>query len=243
MQNQEENTIITIRKAAEMLGVSLDTLRRWDKKGSFRAVRTPGGHRLYSLEQIRLYTEDLFTLGKQWAVTAAAEEPRPEWYAANSLVFQTRLARMEKDFTATFPNLDWVSLVIAATGEIGNNSFDHNLGNWRDIPGVFYGYDVNKREVILADRGQGILTTLKRVRPSLSNDSDALHTAFTEVVSGRAPEARGNGLKLVRTITEQYPLTVDFYSGNAHVTLRQGKAMQIENSGFETTGSLARLTF
>ncbi|MGB4942658.1 MAG: hypothetical protein WBO92_00930, partial [Candidatus Moraniibacteriota bacterium] len=110
-------------------------------------------------------------------------------------------------------------------------------------PGVFYGYDVNKREVILADRGQGILTTLKRVRPSLSNDSDALHTAFTEVVSGRAPEARGNGLKLVRTITEQYPLTVDFYSGNAHVTLRQGKAMQIENSGFETTGSLARLTF
>jgi len=34
--------------------------------------------------------------------------------------------------------------------------------------------------------------------PELSTDEEAVRTAFTKVVSGRAPESRGNGLKFVR---------------------------------------------
>jgi len=45
------------------------------------------------------------------------------------------------------------SLIVAITGEIGNNSFDHNLGKWPDEPGVFFGYDIAKGTVVLADRG------------------------------------------------------------------------------------------
>ena len=45
------------------------------------------------------------------------------------------------------------------------------------------------------DRGRGILTSLKAVRPGLHTDSEALRVALTERVSGRAPEKRGNGLK------------------------------------------------
>ncbi len=51
--------------------------------------------------------------------------------------------------------------------------------------------------IIIADRGRGIMETLKKVKPGLANDMDALTVVFTERISGRAPEARGNGLKFV----------------------------------------------
>lgn len=38
---------IPIGKAAEMVGVSIDTLRRWDKSGKVQSYRSPGGHRYF----------------------------------------------------------------------------------------------------------------------------------------------------------------------------------------------------
>lgn len=73
----------------------------------------------------------------------------------------------------------------------------------------------------MADRGQGILTTLKRVRPALTNDDDALMVAFTETLSGRLPEARGNGLKFVRDVIVENQFTLDFETGNAHLFLKE----------------------
>ena len=40
----------SIGKSSEYLGVSIDTLRRWEKKGVITAYRSPGGHR-YFLKQ------------------------------------------------------------------------------------------------------------------------------------------------------------------------------------------------
>lgn len=37
------------RLAAEQLGVAQSTLRRWDREGKIRTLRTPGEHRLYDL--------------------------------------------------------------------------------------------------------------------------------------------------------------------------------------------------
>lgn len=243
MQNENFEQLIPIGKAAEQLGVSIDTLRRWDRKGVFPAVRTPGKHRYYTMEQISRYQKDLFSLAREWAVDANERALPDETYCPTSITFQTRLMRMEKTLLQDPSALPWASLVVSATGEIGNNSFDHNLGNWRDVPGIFFGYDTNKKLIVLADRGQGVLATLKRVRPALETDEAALATAFTEIVSGRAPEARGNGLKLVRLITERYSLSVDFYSGNAKVTLRHGRHMVIGKSGIFVPGSLALLTY
>jgi excisionase family DNA binding protein len=40
--------LLTIREAADLLGVSLPTLRRWDESGKFRARRHPiNGYRMY----------------------------------------------------------------------------------------------------------------------------------------------------------------------------------------------------
>ena len=46
------NKLVKISDAASILGVSIDTLRRWEKIGKIRPVRTPGGTRLYSIEEI-----------------------------------------------------------------------------------------------------------------------------------------------------------------------------------------------
>ena len=117
----------------------------------------------------------------------------------------------------------YTSLISAITGEIGNNSFDHNLGNWPDILGIYFSYSLTERKIILADRGLGILFTLKKVKPALKSHKDALKVAFTETISGRAPESRGNGLKFVRNIVTQNPIKLTFQTGNAFLELQQGK--------------------
>ncbi len=42
-----KNNLINITTAAEILGVSKDTLRNWDKSGKLKSIRTPGNHRRY----------------------------------------------------------------------------------------------------------------------------------------------------------------------------------------------------
>lgn len=37
--NNDKDELLTLKKAAEMLGVSTQTLRRWDKDGKLTAVR------------------------------------------------------------------------------------------------------------------------------------------------------------------------------------------------------------
>lgn len=67
----------------------------------------------------------------------------------------------------------------------------------------------------MADRGQGVLTTIKKVRPETDNDAQALRVAFTETISSRFPERRGNGLKFVKKVMEENKLYLEFYSGAA----------------------------
>ena len=73
--------------------------------------------------------------------------------------------------------------------------------------------------IVLADRGQGILKTLKRVKSELKNHEEALRVAFTEFISGRMPEARGNGLKFVREVIEKNPLGLLFQNGSAELSI------------------------
>lgn len=49
---QNVNTVnkkerLSIGESSEYLGVSIDTLRRWDKKGVITTYRSPGGHRYF----------------------------------------------------------------------------------------------------------------------------------------------------------------------------------------------------
>jgi len=64
----------------------------------------------------------------------------------NSSVFQARLPRLRNELVKTFGDKPIFSLVVAMVGEIGNNSFDHNVGSWPDIPGIFFCFNIAKRE-------------------------------------------------------------------------------------------------
>ncbi|WP_156518903.1 MerR family transcriptional regulator, partial [Phormidesmis priestleyi] len=44
---------VGIGRAAAELGVSRDTLRRWESAGKIEVERSPSGHRRYDLAQLR----------------------------------------------------------------------------------------------------------------------------------------------------------------------------------------------
>jgi excisionase family DNA binding protein len=49
---EPRRNLFTIGQASEYLGVSIDTLRRWEKKGRIEAFRSPGGHRYYERDDL-----------------------------------------------------------------------------------------------------------------------------------------------------------------------------------------------
>lgn len=214
-----EEKLLTISEASEKLGVSIDTLRRWDSSGKLVAIKKEGGaHRFYREKDLEIFSSDIIKLAHDWAKDGL--EFPSTFYCGNSAVFQARLSKLEF-LLMEKPGFEKLfSIIIAIAGEIGNNSFDHNLGKWPDTPGIFFGYDLNKKHIVLADRGLGILATLRQVRPTLANHTEAVKVAFTEILSGRSPEKRGNGLKFVREVTETQPVDLFFESGDAEVRIK-----------------------
>jgi hypothetical protein len=124
-------------------------------------------------------------------------------------------------------------------GEIGNNSFDHNIGSWPDVPGVFFDWQITNgtAQIVLADRGQGLMATLKKVKPKILNHQEALKTAFFERISGRAPENRGNGLKFVREGVKAMKIHLTFISGDSQAEMNQN--FEIKSADKVIRGCLA----
>ncbi len=238
---------ISIREAAKRLGVSLNTMRKWDEIGALPASRFGDRtHRFYSVADIEsfLIKTKNFKLAKKWVMDKKGKQPDSLFYCDLSALFQARLVRMERELSQDKRLIDFFSLIVAAAGEIGNNSFDHNLGNWLDIPGIFFSYNLERGEIILADRGRGILKTLQKVKPELKDDAEALKVAFTEILSGRAPESRGNGLKLVRNIVKEYPVSVFLQSGAAVIDLKKKSGnLNIKKTTEPISGCLVLIKF
>ncbi len=235
---------ISIGEAAKLMAVAIDTLRRWDKSGKFKAVRTAGGHRVYRTHDIEIFLSDLFKLASVWVSTPEPSALPATLYCPTSSVFQARLQKMQTILGLDASIENYFSLLVAVAGEIGSNSFDHNIGNWPDIQGILFAFDTHKKQIVLADRGLGVLQTLKRVRPELPTHAEALRVAFTEVISGRNPEARGNGLKFVRKVVQDYPINVVFQTGNASLALEHTQnELNIENTVESIKGCLAFITY
>jgi hypothetical protein len=236
-------SLISIGEVAMRLGVSIDTLRRWDKSGKLPAIRK-NNIRYYSEKSIDVFLNELSVIAFNWAAAEKSTEIPQMFYCQDSSIFQVRLAKMQENFIeALIPN-NILFLLSAITGEIGNNSFDHNLGNWLDVPGIFFGYDINKKEIILADRGQGLLKTLQRVKIGLNSHEEALNVAFTEVISGRFPEERGNGLKFVRKIVLNNAIDLFYQSGDYQLEItRKVPSMEIKKAKQFIRGCIAIIKF
>lgn len=150
---------------------------------------------------------DIFK-GYQWYL-GYLEKKRMEEHSevfATRDVFRAHWNKMDQTCLKLWKKENEVSLLSAVIGELGNNCFDHNLGQWHDIPGCWFQYKLepNSIWVVVTDRGQGILSSLKHVVPTLKDDQTALNLAFEKRISGRSPEQRGNGLKFVKNIINNH---------------------------------------
>lgn len=47
------NGVLTISQAAEEIGISIDTIRRWEKKGLIKGTRSDKNYRMFNLEEVR----------------------------------------------------------------------------------------------------------------------------------------------------------------------------------------------
>jgi len=219
------NKKISIGMAAEMLGVSIQTLRRWDDNNFFKSRRSgPASYRYYIEKKIEDFLSNnykyLAKICNKWAFDKKSPKVLSRFYCPDRSVFKARLSKLETLLYRDSSVGEKFSIITSIVGEIGNNSFDHNLGNWPDDIGIMFCYNLKKREIVLADRGQGVLVTLKRVKKELSDYKSAIKVAFTEIISGRAPENRGNGLKYVREQVEKYSnIKLHFQSGDAYVDI------------------------
>lgn len=184
----------------------------------------------------------LITNATNWALLGDERFAAPEQLCQTRDVFQARTDRLIKTLKLIVQSENLVFLLSAIAGEIGNNSFDHNIGQWSGIPGVFFVADEKERIIIIADRGQGVLATLKRVRPNIVDDAEALKIAFTEVISGRAPEQRGNGLKFVKKVIMENNIRLLFYSGNSLVSINS-TGMIVKHSAMVIPGTLSIINF
>lgn len=219
-------------------------LRRWDRAGQLRSIRSgPRGHRFYNSSEIEQFTQNQDNIARKWAEAPQGVEPGDEVYCQTRDVFQARLEKLQAELSRQLP-VNTYSLLTAVAGEIGNNSFDHNLGNWPDVMGICFSHSLRDKTIVLADRGQGILATLRRVKPELSNAKEALNSAFTETISGRFPEARGNGLKFVRKVIVENSFTLFFQTGDAYLSLKQhDKDVLVKSASNSIKGCFARISF
>ncbi len=241
---KQGKNLLSISKAAKFLDVSINTLRIWDSSGKLKALRSSGGHRYYSKEQLERFLLNIESIARVWAESPMAPELSSDQYCQTHDIFRARLDTMSIILDRD-PNIKNIApLIIAVTGEIGNNSFDHNFGNWPDVPGIFFHYDTDTRIIVLADRGLGIRATLLRVRPKIKDDIEALTVAFRERVSGRAPEQRGNGLKFVHDTAIKYPIGVFLQSGTAiaEITKDNGR-LKVKLAERNMRGTLAKIIY
>lgn len=236
---------IRIGKAAKILGVSVQTLRNWEKSGKLCARRSEGKQRFYDLQNLNNFALDLKMLGLAWVTSAIPPELPSEYYCEREDRFTSRVTKMGTELQkAQNISESMASLLTLVAGEIGDNSFAHNIGNWPDVLGLFFGYNIDKRIIVLADRGRGVKTTLQQVRPNLATDIEALNIAFTEILSGRNPEKRGNGLKVVRSIAESNMISLLFRSGIGLVSIPLNPgSMRITMADGNVRGTYAVIQF
>lgn len=234
----------TTTEMAKLLGISRIAVFNKIKKGDIRAQKMGRNFIIFKKDigDIEVFLSNLFKLAKDWTVSSKGFPE--QFYCQNSAVFQARLIKMGDLMMKDKNAKNLFSLLTSIAGEIGNNSYDHNLGQWPDTPGIFFGYDLNKKQIVLADRGLGILETLKRIKPELKDHKQALKVAFTEIISGRKPEARGNGLKYVRKVISENPISLIFQTGDAKLILNGNSAdLNIESASKSIRGCLALISY
>ena len=167
-------------------------------------------------------------------IEKASKENNDDLFSKTRDIFQARVD--------TYVSRTNKYLESAVIGELGNNTFDHNLDYDRShLRGAFFSYDEEGNSVILADFGEGVRKTISRVK-DVADDLEALKLAFTEHISSRSLENRGNGLKFVSESIIAQNWELYFQSGSA-ICVIDKNGMSFYNSDVDIIGCLAIINF
>lgn len=188
----------------------------------------------------------------EWVTDKNGEQPPANVYCATRDVSDGRLSQLYQMALQNKYSDEQAALITALAGELASNCFDHNLGAWSDIPGCWLEFSEKPEgvfQIIVADRGQGLLSSLQRVKSELGSHKQAIITALTEEISGRAPERRGRGLKFVTSSLNGRlaGAKLEMHTGNAAAILlapvdTASIAQQVQNSSEEIIGTYAQIT-
>lgn len=152
-----------------------------------------------------------------------------EWYFSghSAQVIEDNFCRTRADFNGRLTSYesilkkkfseDCLFLVSSSLGEVGNNCFDHNLGFWQGDAGCLFIRE--SAFSLICDRGRGIKQSLSSVYTLAKGDIDYISIAFSKVITGRAPEKRGNGLKFVKKNISRCDLGLFCMSGEESLHL------------------------
>ncbi|MEK7619922.1 MAG: hypothetical protein AAB413_01640 [Patescibacteria group bacterium] len=160
-----------------------------------------------------------------WIQSTQPTEPPSDVYCQTRDIVQARVESVRLTLLDNGWDEATAALIVAVLGELTSNAFDHNIGQWPDVPGCWFEMTIgeNSISVTVADRGQGVRSSLERVRPGI-DDHTAMRIAFTEHVTGRAPEKRGNGLKFVLNALNELPAFQFTYQSGTAEFLLSGKS-------------------
>jgi hypothetical protein len=148
----------------------------------------------------------------EWVNSAIGIIPVKDFYCPSRDIAEARTEKLPALLVSVGWPEDLAELFSATVSELVGNCFDHNVGQWKDVQGCWFEAQIEPSfvRVFIADRGQGILTSLQRVLSDLNDPIEALKKAFTEIITGRAPEKRGNGLKFVIRSLQKIPNVKSF---------------------------------
>lgn len=118
-KDPSDNSLVKIGQASKVLGVSIDTLRRWEKKGSISPIYTPGGTRLYSLQRLEQVKLDNLNKSTNPTTSHDSSEDLNEDQPIISL-FKTPVKYLgsESKSRQTYLNLLKTLIVLVVTGTI-----------------------------------------------------------------------------------------------------------------------------
>lgn len=136
--------------------------------------------------------------------------------------FNARLPRFISMFKNFGLSIEESHRATSVVGELGNNVFDHNLGNWpTNSSGCIITAQNYPRfgriEIAIGDPGVGFFGSLKAAFPEINTDLEAIKTGL-DGKTGRIGEKRGNGLRIIQDWTiNNFSGYVAIHSGNGLV--------------------------
>lgn len=202
MQSQNLN-LLSIGQASEYLGISIDTLRRWEKKGKITSYRSPGGHRYFKKNEL----DEMF--GRKYE-RAEETKPRKDYETAqkpqdNQDVVTTtepiqisqitpinQIETIETDFEETQNIVDQISSEETKIEEEIKSFFGRqpkNIEIPRIEPVKIKLVEENKTETISAP------TPYQSTVPT-STAAPKLFTSFSQIPDGRSPAITKPTIKL-----------------------------------------------